>query len=64
MQTETIKEIIGVKADPRPNPTPPTVLTLIGRDVFGRPLDIRITQNAAKQLMGVLSRHPLIGGSG
>ena len=44
MQTETIKEIIGLKADPRPNPTPPTVLTLVGRDVLGRPLDLRITQ--------------------
>ena len=61
-ETRIIRSIVGVTSIPSDDPTKPTVLTLKGQTETG-PLDVRITQIAAQELLAVLNRHPLARGS-
>jgi hypothetical protein len=60
-ETRIVRKVLGLKFEPSTDPTKPTILILVGETDTG-PLDLRITQSAAKELMGVLSTHPLVGG--
>jgi hypothetical protein len=61
-ESPIINKVVGTKFEPAKNPKEPIVLTVVGYSDAG-PCDLRITQSAAKELMGVLSTHPLVGGS-
>ena len=59
-ESPIIDKIMGIRPDHPRNPKQPIVLTLVGYS-GGAPCDLRLTQSAAKELMGVLSTHPLVG---
>ena len=61
-ESPLITSVTGIKVVPAPNPKQSSVLIVVGHSDAG-PSDIRLTQTAAKELMGVLSTHPLVGRS-
>jgi hypothetical protein len=61
-ETRIIRKFIGIKAATATDSTGAMILTLVGQTDTG-PLDVRITQIAAQELLAVLSTHPQVRGS-
>ncbi len=61
-ETRVIRRFLGIKAATFEKPIGPMILTLVGQTETG-PLDVRITQIAAQELLAVLSTHPQVRGS-
>ena len=61
-ETRIIRQVLGIETIPPAHATQPTIL-LIKCETATGPLVVRLSQIAAVELAGELSRHPLTRGS-
>lgn len=61
-ETRIIRKVVGIKVVPPEVPTEPTVLIVVGLTDTG-PLDVRLSQIAAQELLVELNKLPPVQGS-